>query len=561
LFERIEATEGIPLASSIYTELIKLCGTRNELELAFLIYDKAQQNHLPGSATADMEDRRRLDRSLIVACIQNNNPRKALDIVDAVVERESLKVPLQRSQHMFVALTTHTNAQERSVARVEGEEVVLNEEDAQDALDVGLFNSLLRAVEPSAVESVIDRMKLLRVAPNMRTIDLLLVHYESTQRLDRMWALLRELQEQKVIEREDLIYNSFIKVFLHRNDTDKAFTVLTELLARNTALQPSTYHLFLGLEDDLEDGQADTQETDMAARRERVNKRAALVPKLVSLLYERHPSAPPTVLLPFIRFCEHNRRVDKLQPLIERLEKEGGRGAALVTSIQETVDEEASGKNGGHKYDRNDHTSGLLMPVLRAYILLRDADSAIELIRAARQRGLKIIAEAYHALARLATPESPGSALRLRALMRADRIPDEDNQDPFAPLDQQTFTVRPQRQPRHRRQRLAPVTDEAAADNEPQYVINEEHGLELELRAPAPPQQPTAARNAAAERKQRRKDKRQEERENKGETTEKRAAEPSSDKQKTKTKPAPAGGTLLSLSLSLLGKQTHAKRE
>lgn len=562
LLERIEATEGVPLETRTYSELIKLCGTRNELELAFLIHEKAQQQQRGGNADAGQ---RLVDRSLFNACIQNQNPRKALEIVDAIMQRESLK--------------------ERDVAQVDGEEVVLDEEDTRDPVNVTMFNALLRTVDTNTVESVIDRMKRLHVAPNMATIDLLITHYESSGRLDRMWAVLRDLQDHKVIEREDLIYNSFIKVFLRRDDTDKAYTVFTELLTRNTPLPPATYHLFLDTRDsrtaaagNISDNGMDgvdgdeqhaalgaESEEERAVRLRRVGERAALIPSLVKLLYERDPSAPPTALLPFIRFCVLHYKTAELQPLVDRLERDAGRGAALVERIQEVV----ADRSNSHHYQSGEHVVRLLAPVLKAYIMLHEADRAIELIHTLRQRGLKVDASLYNALVRLATPESPGSALRLRALMRADRIPDEDTQDPFAPLELQPQAARPryynrpqqqqQHQPYQRRQRLAPdYRTPAAAERHDVEVEVDLLDPEGEYGQSATTTTTREVKDAAAERKRRKKEKRLL-------NTEKADEEEGVKKEKERAKVEPikrpkVTGDLLSLSFSLLGQQAK-KRE
>lgn len=564
LLERIEATEGVPLETRTYSELIKLCGTRNELELAFLIHEKAQQQR-GGNADATQ---RLVDRSLFHACVQNQNPRKALEIVDAIVQRESLK--------------------EREVAQVDGEEVELDEENTRDPVDVTMFNALLRVVDTNTVESVIDRMKRLRVAPNMATIDLLITHYESSGRLDRMWAVLRDLQDHKVIEREDLIYNSFIKVFLRRDDTDKAYTVFTELLARNTPLPPATYHLFLDTRDSrtaaadnvgdngvdgVDDGdaalEAPESEEERAVRLRRVGERVALIPNLVQQLYERDPSAPPTALLPFIRFCVRHYKPAELQPLVDRLERDAGRGAALVERIQEEV----ADRSNSHRYQSGEHVVRLLAPVLKAYIMLHEADRAIELIHTLRQRGLKVDESLYNALVRLATPESPGSALRLRALMRADRIPDEDTQDPFAPLELQPQAARPrysnspqQHRPYQRRQRLAPDYGTPAAAERPDVEV------EVDLLDPEGEYEQSATKtttttttreavkDAAAERKRRKKEMKLLNKEKADEEGEGRVKK---EKERAKEEPSKrptVTGDLLSLSFSLLGQQAK-KRE
>lgn len=534
-----------------------------------------------------------MDRSLFHACIQNQNPRKALEIVDAIVQRESLKVdipcipPPMPDTHRR---TLHDRTQEREVAQVDGEEVELDEENTRDPVDVTMFNALLRAVDTNTVESVIDRMKRLRVAPNMATIDLLITHYESSGRLDRMWAVLRDLQDHKVIEREDLIYNSFIKVFLRRDDTEKAYTVFTELLARNTPLPPATYHLFLDTRDSrmaaadnvddngadgVDDGDAalEAPESDekRAVRMRRVRERVALIPNLVQQLYERDPSAPPTALLPFIRFCVRHYKPAELQPLVDRLERDAGRGADLVERIQEEV----ADRSNSHRYQSGEHVVRLLAPVLKAYIMLHEADRAIELIHTLRQRGLKVDGSLYNALVRLATPESPGSALRLRALMRADRIPDEDTQDPFAPLELQPQAARPrysnspqqQHRPYQRRQRLAPDYGTPAAAERPDVEVEvdlldpEGEYEQLVTKTTTTTTTREAVKDAAAERKRRKKEMKLLNKEKADEEEEGRVKKVKERAQEEPSKRPKVTGDLLSLSFSLLGQQQAKKRE
>jgi hypothetical protein len=87
LLERIEQAEGTPLKTRVYIKLMELCAARNELELAFLVHDRALQ---PVTKNGDAGGHRVLNRSLIGACIQTGNSRKALDLIDSLIAVRAL---------------------------------------------------------------------------------------------------------------------------------------------------------------------------------------------------------------------------------------------------------------------------------------------------------------------------------------------------------------------------------------------------------------------------------------------------------------------------------------
>jgi hypothetical protein len=453
--------------------------------------------------------------------------------------------------------------EEEETEEEEGEEE--EEEETKQTADVRIFNALLGLVEPSAAEGVVGRMKALQVSPNMHTIDLLITHFESGDRIDRLWSLLRELQDAKVIHPDDIIYNSFIKVSLRRGQTDRAYSMLTQLLAAGTPLPLSSFHLFLeptrslATSKNQKNAGAGTDEDEL---KRRTSEQAALIPKLVQLMYRKNPTAPFTALLPYIHFCVQNRIPEKLETLMALLEQKSGRGAALVDNVL-AIDDDSSFTSSSNSRSGNTTERAMyrLAPMLKAYVLMHRTDKAIELIRAIRGRGIKVEAHVYRALMQLANPDSPGSALLLRALMREDRVPDEDEQDPFVPLEDQVRSEWWDRNHRRRRRgrRLSPVesTPHPDPDLDVDTIFDPEHRYEnRKARERTDRRQPattaTTAPQESAEEPQQKKEKK--------EKKEKVKREEEAEASLPRTRPPPGAiprpPDLLSLSFSLLGSRT-----
>lgn len=294
--------------------------------------------------------------------------------------------------------------------------------ESQPLLSVDIFNALL-SLANREVESILERMKILRVPPNMVTMDLLIAHYESRAELEKLWIFLRHLQDQRIIKQDNIVYSSFINVFLRRNEIQKALNVLTELLQRGVELSPQTYHLFLRLPGKID---------QTAERKKMIAARSAIIPELVRLMYQRSAASPPIIaLIPFVQFCVVSRDLDQLEALLHRLVEQAGSDLELVESVVELGVELRSRRS---QQQRNSRYVQLLAPVLRALILLRQNDRALSLIEKIRDAGVQLNAALYHSLAALASAESPGTALRLQALMRHDRVPDRPRGDPLAHL-------------------------------------------------------------------------------------------------------------------------------
>jgi len=265
-----------------------------------------------------------------------------------------------------------------------------------------------------------------------------------------------------------VIYTSFIDSFLRKGNVGRAFAVVEQLVEQGISIRPSTIHLFL-------------------RPQLNVNERIRLIPRLVKIMYWFSPKADPKHLLLFVHFQISflKERPNYLAMLVRVAEEKYGHGEALAKRL-----------------DRKDIVY-CLMPLLRAYIILGNTQRATDLILAVRKLQHTISVKAYHLLLKTAIQrKNAGAAEALRAIMTREHIPiperyntaakkAQDSPPSTEPLPMQASSIEPkEKEPKGTRDHV-PET-QSGCDEAQQKVVGENPKAE--------PQQQTSPQQTEGER-------------------------------------------------------------
>ncbi len=194
VLEKIESVEGLVLDKSIYDALIYYCGQNNQLENAFLMYEKMLQADIQVDATTS--------QNLIAACLFSNNHGKALEILDSFLRENE------------------------------------NSGNAESGTYLSLFNLLFKHFQHDIEKTLelIQKMRQHKVPPDSETFNIIISAYEQSDRFDEIFDLLREMRKEKEVDNW-IIYNSFINAYLRKGDFERVLGILDQMRNHNVMLK------------------------------------------------------------------------------------------------------------------------------------------------------------------------------------------------------------------------------------------------------------------------------------------------------------------------------------